>query len=104
MGRKPSLTDEKRAIVSPESYAKYIEVRDALKSREVTNFSFSQFFDLILAKINPSVINQIIEEQTPKDYKLKLAFQDESLKEEFLRLFEAREKKRHKEKSPETAV
>lgn len=104
MGRKPSLTDEKRAIVSPESYAKYLEVRDALKAREVTTFTFAQFFDLVLAKTSPSVMNQIIEEQTPKDYKLKIAFQDEALKEEFIRLFEAREKKRNKEKSPEAVI
>jgi hypothetical protein len=101
MGRKPNLNDEKRAVVSPESYAKYIEMRDALKIRDVSNFTFAQYFDLILSKMTPQMIAQIIEEATPKDYKIKLALQDDALKEEILRLFEAREKKRLKEKPPE---
>jgi hypothetical protein len=101
MGRKPNLKDEKRAVVSPEAYAKYLEMRETLKRRDVSNFTFAQYFDLIFTKITPQLFSQIIEEATPKDYKIKLALQDDELKDEILRLLEAREKKRLKEKPTE---
>jgi hypothetical protein len=50
-----------------------------------------------------SAIPQIIEENTPKEFKVKMALMDESLMEEFLKLVESKEKKRHKEKITEVS-
>lgn len=95
--------DEKRVLVSNEVYAKFSEVRDTLKSRGVVDFSFSLFISLLLKKVPTSAIPQIIEENTPKEFKIKMALTDESLMEEFLKMIESKEKKRQKEKIAEVS-
>lgn len=101
MTKNTSEKDEKRVLVSNDIYATFASVRDTLKSRGVVDFTFSLFINHLLKKVPASAIPQIIEENTPKEFKVKMALMDESLMEEFLKLVENKEKKRHKEKITE---
>lgn len=104
MSKTLKENEEKRTTVSLQAHAKYMEMKEVLKEKEMNEFSFSLFLDLILKKVPESTIAQIIEENTPKEYKIKLALQDEVLRDEILRLYESREKKRQKDKSTEVVL
>lgn len=101
MTENEQTKNEKRVGVSSSAYELYAETKETLKQRGINDFSFLRFLDLVLKKIPASTISQVVEENTPKEYRIKLALNDESLMDEFLKLVEIREKKRLRDKSTE---
>lgn len=90
---KESPENEKRVKLSTTVNSKYLELKTLLRERGANEFSFQVFLDSVFTKVPEKVFIEVIEENTPEEYRIKVAMEDPLLRSELLRLIDKKKTK-----------
>lgn len=76
--------DLKRLMVSGRAYESFEKVKAQLRERGVKEFTFQRYLDGLLDKTPEKTMEDIIEENTPDEYRISEALRDPAMKKRIL--------------------